>query len=328
MVISTGQVGNVTTLLHSLDRPLGKFEHPDITAKGEERARVSWNGLATLWFNTGSLCNIECANCYIASSPRADHFLYLSPDDMRPYLDEVDAMGAGPVEIAFTGGEPTMNPDFIALSRMALERGHSLLVLTNAMRPMMRPRVREGLLALNAEFPGKLTMRVSLDHFSAEVHDAERGEGAFTKAMPGLDWLAANGFRMAIAGRAAFSESDADARAGYARLIAERGWPVDADDAGALVLFPEMDGGHDVPEITGRCWGLLDLDPRTLMCASSRMVVRRKGSRAPAVLACTLLWDDPQFELHPTLRGSLGEVKLNHSHCAKFCVLGGASCSA
>ena len=43
-------------------RPLGKFEHPDITARGEERALVALSEPTTLWFNTGTLCNIECVN--------------------------------------------------------------------------------------------------------------------------------------------------------------------------------------------------------------------------------------------------------------------------
>ena len=313
-----------------LSRGLSKFEHPGITAKGEERARVGFDALRTLWFNTGSLCNIECANCYIASSPRADHFVYLTPDDMAPYLDEVDALTGGePVEIAFTGGEPYLNPHILRLSEMALERGHDLLVLTNAMRPMMRPKVQAGLLDLNAQYPGKMTLRVSLDHYTAELHDRERGKDAFARALPGLDWLAENGFRMAIAGR---EELEVDRpitdREGYARLVAERGWPIDVADPSAMVLFPEMTGSDDVPEITVACWGILDRSPSEMMCANSRMIVRRKGSERASVLACTLLWDDPQFELHPTLRGSLGEVKLNHSHCATFCVLGGASCSA
>ena len=306
---------------------MAPFTHPGITAKGERRARVAFSGLKTLWFNTGSLCNIACANCYIASSPTADHFLYLSPDDMAPYLDEVDALSAAPVEIAFTGGEPCMNPHFLRLSEMALERGHELLVLTNAMRPMMRPKVQAGLIDLHARFPGKLTLRVSLDHFTAEGHDAERGEGSFARGVEGMDWLTEHGFQTTIAGRAAFSESVEGAREGYRELISARGWRVDADDPAALVLFPEMDGGLDTPEITESCWGILGLDPDTLMCASSRMVVRRKGSERATVLACTLLWDDPQFELHDTLQGSLRPVPLNHSHCSKFCVLGGASCS-
>ena len=45
-----------------------KFSDPDVTAKGETRASVGWTGLKTLWLNTGTLCNIECTNCYIQSS--------------------------------------------------------------------------------------------------------------------------------------------------------------------------------------------------------------------------------------------------------------------
>jgi len=63
------------------------------------------------------------------------------------------------------------------------------------------------------------------------------------------------------------------------------------------------------------------------MCASSRMVVKRKGAARPAVLACTLLPYDARFEMGETLAGASGPVTLNHPHCAKFCVLGGASCA-
>ena len=58
------------------------------------------------------------------------------------------------------------------------------------------------------------------------------------------------GFALALAGRTCWGESRADARAGYAALSAARGWPIDAYDPAALVLFPEMDLHADVPEIT------------------------------------------------------------------------------
>ncbi len=305
-----------------------KFKDPFVTAKGETRARVTFKSLETLWFNTGSLCNIECANCYIESSPKADHFVYLTPQDMSPFLDEVDAKGQGAVEIAFTGGEPYMNPDILRLSEMALERGHRLLVLTNAMKPMMRPRLQAGLLKLQNEFPDMMTLRVSLDHFTAKEHDRERGEGSFAAALLGLRWLSDNGFTVHIAGRSMFSENEAAARAGYAQLIKEQGWSIDAFNPGQTILFPEMDASVDVPEITTDCWGILNVHPDSMMCATSRMVVRRKGAGKASVLACTLLWDDPQFELGDTFEDSMQDVKLNHPHCAKFCVLGGASCSA
>jgi hypothetical protein len=64
-----------------------------------------------------------------------------------------------------------------------------------------------------------------------------------------------------------------------------------------------------------------------MMCASSRMVVKAKGAGRPHVVACTLLPYDPQFALGETLAAATGEVRLNHPHCARFCVLGGASCS-
>src|SRR5579884_1369258 len=42
-----------------------KFADPDFAADGQRRARVPLHGLETLWFNTGTLCNIACENCYI-----------------------------------------------------------------------------------------------------------------------------------------------------------------------------------------------------------------------------------------------------------------------
>jgi len=305
-----------------------KFKDPDVTAQGEKRAIVPFKTLKTLWFFTGSLCNIECLNCYIDSSPTADHFVYLTPDDMEPYLDEIETLGYGQIEIAFTGGEPYMNPHIIRLSEMALERGHSLLVLTNAMRPMMRPRVQAGLLDLKNRFGDNMTLRISLDHHAETGHDHERGPGSFAAALKGIDWLSENGFSVNIAGRTIWNESEAHSRRGYADLIKRGGWALDTNDTKQLVLFPEMDEMVDVPEITTACWGILGVSPEDIMCSNARMVVRRKGAGRATVLACTLLWDDDQFELGATLTGARAPIKLNHPHCAKFCVLGGASCSA
>jgi hypothetical protein len=49
-----------------------KFSSLHWTAKGETRASVKLRALETLWFNTGTLRNIACTNCYIESSPRND----------------------------------------------------------------------------------------------------------------------------------------------------------------------------------------------------------------------------------------------------------------
>ena len=302
----------------------GKFRDPLITAKGEPRAHVALNRLDTLWLNTGTLCNLTCRNCYIESSPTNDALVYLTLAEAEAYFDEAQKLGTR--EIGFTGGEPFMNRDAIGMIRSALGRDFSVLVLTNAMRPMRR--FESELKALLLEYRRQLTMRVSLDHYTSAVHEAERGAGSWDKAIDGLRWLDRHGARLAIAGRRLVEESDAKARAGYARLFQETGLTIDAADPSALVLFPEMDSRLDVPEISEACWGILNVSPASMMCATSRMVVKRKGANRPVVTACTLLPYDDQFVTGDTLADDSGKVMLNHPHCARFCVLGGASCSA
>ena len=306
----------------------GKFNDPAVTAKGEPRATVALSDPQTLWFNTGTLCNIECANCYILSSPTNDALVYITADEVRDYLDQLETRQWGVREIAFTGGEPFMNPQMIEMTEAALERGYDVLILTNAMLPMMRKKMREGLLRLQTAYPDKLVLRISVDHYRHDLHDAERGAGALEKTVKGMEWLRDNGFTMAVAGRSVFEDTDADSRAGYAAFYAENGLNIDAQDPAMTVLFPEMDESVEVPEITTACWGILDKSPDAVMCSSSRMVVKRRGAERPAVLACTLLPYSPEFELGETLEEAERDVALNHPHCAKFCVLGGASCSA
>ena len=286
-----------------------------MTATGETRAHVAFAGLRTLWFNTGTLCNLACATCYIESSPTNDALAYLTLAEFTVFLDEIARDGLPTREIGLTGGEPFMNRDAPAMIALALTRGFEVLVLTNAMRPLRR--FAAALLALPRQ---RLTFRVSLDSPDAAIHDIERGAGSFAIAIDGIRWLAANGFALAIAGRQLGDA--ASARAGYAALFARLELPVPP-----LVLFPEMDAAADVAEITTACWDILDVAPDAMMCASSRMVVRRRGTAAPAVLACTLLAYDPQFEMGKTLKTASTAVRLNHPHCARFCVLGGASCS-
>lgn len=313
-----------------------KFTDPDWSAKGELRARVGLDRLETLWLNTGSLCNIECVNCYMESSPSNNQLAYITASEAAAYFDEIRDLGLRVKEIGFTGGEPFMNPDIIAMVKDALARGHEVLVLTNAMQPMQRKRIENGLLELQQHYGDQLLLRVSLDHYTQKLHETERGPNSWQRTIDGLDWLSQNGFRIAIAGRTCWNEDENISRAGYRKLIAEHGWRIDAGDHSALTMLPEMDAYADAPEITEACWSLLGIDPRDIMCATSRMIVKRKGDTKPAVVPCTLLPYDNSFEMGSTLGASLnadggmfdnGAVKLCHPHCARFCVLGGGNCS-
>ncbi len=302
-----------------------KFRDRDITAGGEPRARVRLRRLETLWFNTGTLCNLTCRNCYIESSPRNDRLAYLSAVEVAGYLEEIEGEHLGTRNIGFTGGEPFMNPELCAMLEDVLARGFEALVLTNAMKPMLK--VRNDLLALRERHGKRLTLRVSIDHHTRHLHELERGRRTWGPTLQGLHWLTAEGFNVDIAGRLFSGESESEARAGFMRLFERERIDLDAGDPASLVLFPEMDEKADVPEITEACWGKLGKSPAEVMCSNSRMVVKRKGHGRPVVVACTLLPYDPRFELGETLREAQTEVALNHPHCASFCVLGGASCS-
>ncbi len=306
---------------------IGKFQNKLVTADGQARASVALKNPETLWFNTGTLCNIECLNCYIASSPTNDALVYITADEVRDFLDQIEERNWPVREIGFTGGEPFMNPEMIEMARAALERGYEVLILTNAMQPMLRRKMRDGLRDLRRDFGDKLSLRISVDHYRAEQHDKERGVGSFDKTLAGMEWLRDNGFKMAIAGRTVWDETDSQSRAGYAAFFKAQGLDIDAQNPAQTVLFPEMDETAEVPEITTACWGILDKSPEAVMCSNARMVVKRRGAEKPAVLACTLLAYEPEFEMGHTLAEAEADVHLNHPHCAKFCVLGGASCS-
>ena len=303
----------------------GKFTDPFWTAKGEKRATVTATEFTTLWFNTGTLCNLTCRGCYIESSPYNDRLSYLTRKEVREFLAQAWRDHATIREIGFTGGEPFMNPEIIGMLEDALSSGYRVLVLTNAMLPMQHHC--DTLLDLRVQYQDRFSLRVSLDHFTTEQHEHIRGPRSWVPTVKGLKWLSDNGFDISVAARKFGKEGEAALRRDFALLFAESKIAIDSFDPHRLVLFPEMDAIVDVPEITERCWSILGKSPVDVMCATSRMVVKRKGDDVPLVVSCTLLPYNEQFEMGRSLAEAKRPVQLNHPHCAKFCVLGGASCS-
>lgn len=304
-----------------------KFENYLKTVNDEDRAYVDMTQLDTLWINSGTLCNIECVNCYIESSPKNDRLVYITYDEVCTYLNEIESEKMGTREVGITGGEPFMNRDMIKIVEECLKRGFETIVLTNAMQPMQRKMVSERLLELKEAYKSQLTMRVSVDHFKQDMHEQERGKGTWAPMLKGLKWLSDNGFNIDIAGRTRWGEKEEELRDGFNALFQDNNIKLDAHDQKQLVLFPEMDEDVEVPEITTDCWDVLNVKPQEIMCSNSRMVVKRKGADKPAVIACTLLPYEDEFEFESTLKDSAKRVYLNHPHCSKFCVLGGGACS-
>lgn len=311
---------------HEASLASGKFVDPNRTLDGDLRASVDPRKLTTLWINTGSLCNLTCENCYIESSPTNDRLVYISLKEVETLLDEIEQEGMGTEEIGFTGGEPFLNPDMLPILDLCLQRGFSVLVLTNGMKTLLRERSK--LEAMHEQYGAALKLRISLDHYAEETHAFERGKRSWKPAIQSLQWLSEKDMSFAVAGRTMWNEDEQSMRAGYKTLFESESIALDASNPEELILFPEMDESADVPEITTECWGILQQDPADMMCATSRMVVKHKGDTSISVQACTLLPYDQRFNMGSTLKESWTNIKLNHPHCAKFCVLGGGSCSA
>ena len=299
-----------------------KFKDQKVTADGSNRAFIEARNIKTLWFNTGTLCNIECKNCYIESSPKNDSLAYLTFEEVKSFIDEAIDKNLGTNEIGFTGGEPFMNKDIMKMIDYSLRKGLKVLVLSNAMKPMLN-RTKE-LIKLNHS---NLTIRVSIDHYEKEKHEEIRGKNTYDVMMQGLKWLNENNFNYTLATRLLWKEKEEDLRKNFGTFIKNNNLKLDTYSPKELVTFAEMDEKIDTPEITTSCWDILNKDPNDVMCSWSRMVVRKKNSKNPSVIACTLLPYADEFDLGETLTNSLQKIYLNHKHCSKFCVLGGSSCS-
>ena len=299
-----------------------KFKDQKVTADGSNRAFIEARNIKTLWFNTGTLCNIECKNCYIESSPKNDSLAYLTFEEVKSFIYEAIDKNLGTNEIGFTGGEPFMNKDIMKMIDFSLNKNFKVLVLSNAMKPMLN-RTKE-LIKLNHS---NLTIRVSIDHYEKEKHEEIRGKNTYDVMMQGLKWLNENNFNYTLATRLLWKEKEEDLRKNFGTFIKNNNLKLDTYSPKELVTFAEMDEKIDTPEITTSCWDILNKDPNDIMCSWSRMVVRKKNSKNPSVIACTLLPYADEFDLGETLTNSLQKIYLNHKHCSKFCVLGGSSCS-
>lgn len=300
-----------------------KFSDKLNTLDGKQRAYVDLDALETLWLNTGSLCNLACSNCYIESTPKNDKLSYLNLSDVSGLLEEINSQNFPTKLIGITGGEPFLNKEIIAIINLCLVNGFEVLVLTNAFNVIDRHKL--SLIKIQNQFKDKFHIRVSLDHYSKNVHEEQRGTNTFNKTLANIKWLFDNNFNLSIAGRSLSHEHTFDAKKSYLQLFRDNKINIQSEK---IVIFPEMDLNKEVPEISIGCWDILKKTPQMQMCSSERMIVKRKGQDKITVLPCTLIAYDESFDLGHNLAESEKRVYLNHKFCAQFCVLGGGSCSS
>ena len=276
--------------------------------------------LRELWFHTGTACNLACPFCLEGSKPGDGRLDRISLADVKPLIHEAVAIGVE--QFSFTGGEPFIVKGFVEILKYA-SGFRPCLVLTNGTDPVLK-RLRQ-IGELRAQ-PHPVAFRVSIDYADRERHDSGRGAGSFDKSWAALEELHKLGFRVSVARQIEKGEDAAAVAKAFAALFAAHGLPA----ATPLVGFPDFGtpGAHPkVPTVTEHCMTTYQSveTRRAFMCAFSKMVIKKEGRMR--VYACTLVDDDPSYDLGATLTESLPKrVTLRHHRCYS-CFAYGASCS-
>src|SRR5207249_11558901 len=129
--------------------------------------------LDELWFQVGgTVCNLECRHCFISCSPHNHSFGFVDLATVKRVLEESVALGVK--EYYFTGGEPFLNRDMVAILEATLRHGPAT-VLTNG--TVFKADWLARLRAAEEASPYSLEFRVSMDGYTAAENDAVRGAG-------------------------------------------------------------------------------------------------------------------------------------------------------
>jgi hypothetical protein len=144
-----------------------------------------------LWLYTNFDCNLACDYCCAMSSPRAPA-RRLPLATVRRACEEFAGLGGR--ETLLTGGEPFLVPELPAIVAAAA-RWTPVTVLTNAM-VFQRGSRRRALEALDRD---RVTLQVSLDSGTPELHERHRGPGSFARARAGIELGRTLGFRIRVA---------------------------------------------------------------------------------------------------------------------------------
>ncbi len=276
--------------------------------------------LKELWFHTGSICNLSCPFCLEGSGPGDDRLNKITFEEAKPFVDE--ALTLGVEKFSFTGGEPFVIKDVVAILDYCLEQ-RPCLVLTNATAPL-HARLED--VSSLSNKPHALNFRVSLDYPDPAKHDAGRGEGNFDLALKTLAQLSTMEFGISIARQRSKEENSDAVDAVYRSFFEKAGLPQDI----RIVSFPDFltpGAMADVPHITEGCMTQYHTEETRdkFMCNFSKMVVKKDGQMR--VYACTLVDDDQNYDLGATLtEAKEARVMLNHHRCYS-CFAQGASCS-
>jgi hypothetical protein len=291
-----------------------------VTSTGEPVGYIAPHTLDELWFHTGTACNLACPFCLEGSKPGDGRLDRIKLTDAIPFIDE--AVHLGVKQFSFTGGEPFIVKDFVNILRYA-STYRPCLVLTNGTDPVIK-RIHQIESLRDSAQP--ISFRISIDYLDAERHDAGRGIGSYELAWEGLRLLHSRKFKVSLARQMDAGEDSVAIDHAFREEMLRRGLPSDT----TIVSFPDFlvpGSNPKVPHVTENCMTTYQSENsrREFMCAFSKMVIKIGGRMR--VYACTLVDDDPTYDLGGTLADSLAKRVMLHHHRCYSCFAFGSSCS-
>ncbi len=280
---------------------------------------VELGSLDELWFQVaGTRCNLTCTHCFISCSPHNDSFGFLSLADVERRL--LESVEWGVKEFYFTGGEPFLNPDMVAILERTLDFGPAT-VLTNG--TVLKPEWLERLRTAEEGSLYSLEFRVSIDGPTPELNDPIRGPRTFERAMRAVELLVKYGFLPIITMTRVWDESEDDAVLGQFRdMLHQHGY-----DRPRLKVLPRLLLGAEANRTSGysiedhvTAEMLNGFDTSQLVCQHSRIVTDR------GIAVCPILIELPDAILGQTLRDANRGFAITHGACAT-CYQYGAICT-
>jgi AdoMet-dependent heme synthase len=284
-----------------------------------ELPMVPLTHLDDLWFQVaGTTCNLTCKHCFISCSPHNHSFGFLDLATVERYLEESVALGVK--EYYFTGGEPFLNRDMVAILERTLQYGPAT-VLTNG--TVLKPEWLKRLRAAEKASLFSLEFRVSMDGCTAEENDAVRGAGTFERILRGVRLLLDHDFLPILTVTQTRDDQDAVALfAGFVKLLKDRGYARPRIKIlPTLRIGAEIErqrGYHDFERVTPEM--MAGYDQSLLVCSKSRMVTDR------GVAVCPILIETPDALLGATLAEAQRPFAIKHQACYT-CYQYGAICS-
>jgi pyruvate-formate lyase-activating enzyme len=143
-----------------------------------------------LWMYTNFDCNLACDYCCVRSSPQTERRA-LGVDRVAQLAAE--AVEAGVKELILTGGEPFLLPDIDEVVAACATHLPTTL-LTNGM--LFQGHRLERLRAMDSQ---RVTLQISLDSGTPEIHDSHRGKRSWQRAVNGIRIAHEEGFRVKVA---------------------------------------------------------------------------------------------------------------------------------